>query len=178
MFSSGSGVDGGRPFIQWSQQIQRRLHQWRGCVDAAKPGDADIGNDFDQRARLLDEGLERLVGMWDGEFEPPPVQRPRIPIWVATRWPHRRPLQRAARYDGMFPIEMSGPDDLRVYLEELRDLRAAAGHDGRPYDVVVETPPGDDTAPWEAAGATWVLDAFGSTPREADVRAAIDAGPR
>jgi alkanesulfonate monooxygenase SsuD/methylene tetrahydromethanopterin reductase-like flavin-dependent oxidoreductase (luciferase family) len=116
--------------------------------------------------------------MWGGEFEPPPVQSPRIPIWVATRWPHRRPLERAARYDGMFPIEMSGPDDLRVYLEELRDVRVAAGRDGQPYDVVVELAPADDTAPWEDAGATWVLDAFGSTPREEDVRAAIDAGPR
>jgi alkanesulfonate monooxygenase SsuD/methylene tetrahydromethanopterin reductase-like flavin-dependent oxidoreductase (luciferase family) len=141
---------------------------------------APFGDEVDarERARLLDEGLERLLQLWGGEFEPPPVQRPRIPVWVATRWPHRRPLQRAARYDGMFPIEMSGPDDLRVYLEELRDLRAAAGHDGRPYDVVVEIAPDDDTAPWEAAGATWVLDAFGSTPREADMRAAIDAGPR
>ena len=32
-----------------------------------------------ERARLLDERLERLGAFWSGEFQPPPVQRPRIP---------------------------------------------------------------------------------------------------
>src|SRR3954453_13931628 len=32
-----------------------------------------------ERARLLDSGLERLVSYWGGDFEPPPVQQPRIP---------------------------------------------------------------------------------------------------
>ena len=40
-----------------------------------------------ERARLLDDGLTRLEQLWSGEFEPVPVQRPRIPIWVASRWP-------------------------------------------------------------------------------------------
>ena len=46
-----------------------------------------------ERARLLDDGLTRLEQLWSGEFEPVPVQRPRIPIWVASRWPSRRPLR-------------------------------------------------------------------------------------
>ena len=37
-----------------------------------------------ERAVLLDEGLTRLTALWDGEFEPPPLQQPRIPIWVAV----------------------------------------------------------------------------------------------
>jgi len=58
------------------------------------------------RAELLDEGLQMLTGLWRGEpFEyegkhfrarsarrllpAPPVQRPRIPIWVVGAWPHR-----------------------------------------------------------------------------------------
>jgi alkanesulfonate monooxygenase SsuD/methylene tetrahydromethanopterin reductase-like flavin-dependent oxidoreductase (luciferase family) len=122
------------------------------------------------RARLLDEGLDRLAAYWGGEFEPTPVQTPRIPVWVATRWPHRRPLKRAARWDGLFPIEMPGPDALRELIDEL-----AIGD--RPFDYVVENPPGDDPAPWEAAGATWCLTGFGQTPNEDEVRAAIDAGP-
>src|SRR6266508_4164906 len=32
-----------------------------------------------ERARMLDEGLERLDGFWRGGFNPLPVQRPRIP---------------------------------------------------------------------------------------------------
>ena len=65
-----------------------------------------------ERARLLDEGLERLASYWGGEFEPAPVQAPRIPVWVAARWPNRRPLRRAAHWDGLFPIELPGPEAL------------------------------------------------------------------
>src|SRR5919205_3515129 len=36
-----------------------------------------------ERAKLLDAGLDRLARYWGGEFVPPPVQQPRIPVWVA-----------------------------------------------------------------------------------------------
>ena len=131
--------------------------------------------DARERARLLDEGLARLAGFWDGEFEPVPVQRPRIPVWVAGRWPNRRPLQRAARWDGFFPIELPGPEALAELAAEFRELR---GDVGSPFDLVAEIDAGDDPAPWEAAGATWVLTSgFGHPPREAEVREAIEAGP-
>jgi alkanesulfonate monooxygenase SsuD/methylene tetrahydromethanopterin reductase-like flavin-dependent oxidoreductase (luciferase family) len=127
--------------------------------------------DARERARLLDDGLERLTAFWDGEFEPRPLQRPRIPVWVAARWPNRRPLRRAARWDGFFPIDFEEPEQLDQVVAELNEMRGDA--DG-PYDVVVENPPGVDPAPWEAAGATWCLTSFGPTPREAEVRAAIE----
>lgn len=125
------------------------------------------------RARLLDQGLERLTAFWDGEFLPRPVQAPRIPIWVAARWPHRRPLQRAARFDGLFPIELPGPAELAELVEETRRLRI----DGGPFDLVVEVPPGAEAEPWGRVGATWVLTGFEAQAREADVRQAIEAGP-
>jgi alkanesulfonate monooxygenase SsuD/methylene tetrahydromethanopterin reductase-like flavin-dependent oxidoreductase (luciferase family) len=128
-----------------------------------------------ERARLLDQGLERLVAFWAGEFEPTPVQRPRIPVWVAGRWPNRRPLRRAARWDGFFPIDLNGPDDLSLLAAELRDLRADRD---RPFDLVIEVEPGGETEPWEAAGATWILTRIDSRPRLSEVRAAIEAGPR
>jgi hypothetical protein len=40
-------------------------------------------------------------------------------------------------------------------------------------DVAVTIEPGDDPAPWEAAGATWCLTGFDAQPTEAEVRAAI-----
>jgi alkanesulfonate monooxygenase SsuD/methylene tetrahydromethanopterin reductase-like flavin-dependent oxidoreductase (luciferase family) len=126
-----------------------------------------------ERARLLDRGLDRLAGYWGGDFEPLPVQRPRIPVWVAARWPHRRPLRRAARWDGLFPIDLPGPEALAELISEVRSLRTDDG----PFDFVCEISPGADPAPWVAAGATWCLTAFGSTPKHADVVAAIDAGP-
>jgi alkanesulfonate monooxygenase SsuD/methylene tetrahydromethanopterin reductase-like flavin-dependent oxidoreductase (luciferase family) len=128
---------------------------------------AVFGEEGDMRARakLLDDGLERLLAYWGGEFEPRPVQRPRIPIWVAARWPSRRPLRRAARYDGLFPIDMPGP-------EALAEL--AAGLPGPPYDLVVTNPAGTDPGPWIDAGATWCLTGFGPQPTVAEVRRAID----
>jgi alkanesulfonate monooxygenase SsuD/methylene tetrahydromethanopterin reductase-like flavin-dependent oxidoreductase (luciferase family) len=134
-------------------------------------GDVD---DPREQARLLDAALERLTKFWDGEFEPPPVQRPRIPIWLAARWPNRRPVRRAAAWDGLFPIDLPGPDAVAVLAAEVRELR---GPDAGPFDIVVENAPGEDPAPWVAAGATWCLTSFGSTPTEAEVRAAIDDGP-
>ncbi len=126
------------------------------------------------RAQLLDQGLERLVAFWAGAFQPCPLQRPRIPVWVAGRWPNRRPLQRGARWDGFFPIELPGPDALAEVASEVRELRSASLEN---FDVVVDVDPGEDPRPWEAAGATWVLTGFGAPPRERDVRATIEAGP-
>ena len=127
-----------------------------------------------ERARLLDEGLETLTDLWGGRFEPVPLQQPRIPVWVAGRWPKRRPLRRAARWDGFFPIDLPGPEALAEFAAELRD--EGAGPAGN-FDLVAETPTGDDPRPWEEAGATWLLTDFGPTPRLDEIRAAVEAGP-
>jgi alkanesulfonate monooxygenase SsuD/methylene tetrahydromethanopterin reductase-like flavin-dependent oxidoreductase (luciferase family) len=126
-----------------------------------------------ERARLLDSGLEQLATLWEGEFEPTPVQRPRIPVWVAGRWPNRAPLRRAARWDGFFPIELEGPESLREAVGALAELR----EDDRAFDVVVSNPPGTDVAPWADAGATWCLTGFGQQPEKEKVRTVIAAGP-
>ena len=123
------------------------------------------------RARLLDGGLDRLAAYWDGEFEPRPLQQPRIPVWVAARWPNRRPLRRAARWDGLFPVDVPGPDELAELIADLHALRDDAS---KPYDVVVTNPPGTDPRPWAEAGATWCLTGFGRQPTRAAVEAAID----
>ncbi|MET0761869.1 MAG: LLM class flavin-dependent oxidoreductase [Thermoleophilaceae bacterium] len=137
-----------------------------------EPGRFGEESDGRARARLLDEGLERLARYWDGEFEPRPLQRPRIPVWVASIWPNRRPLRRAARWDGFFPIDLPGPDALAELVAAVEELREPAA--GR-FEVVVENPPGTDPAPWIEAGATWCLTAFDAQPRRAEVEEAIDA---
>jgi len=132
--------------------------------------------DARERATLLDAGLDQLVAYWAGTFEPRPVQRPHIPIWVAARWPNRRPVRRAARWDGVFPIDLE-PDQLAELAGEIAQQRRDEGRAGDPYDIVVTNAAGTDPAPWEAAGATWCLTGFSPTPRLADVRSVIDAGP-
>jgi alkanesulfonate monooxygenase SsuD/methylene tetrahydromethanopterin reductase-like flavin-dependent oxidoreductase (luciferase family) len=130
-----------------------------------------FGEEPDPRARavLLDGGLERLERYWAGEFEPRPVNGG-IPVWVAARWPHRRPLARAARWDGLFPIDLPGADALAELAGEIAALRGPG-----PYDLAAEVPTGTDPAPWIEAGATWCLTGFGIQPSADEVRAAIDA---
>jgi len=130
--------------------------------------------DARERARLLDEGLADLARYWDGEFEPVPLQRPRIPVWVAGEWPHRRPVRRAQRWDGLVPIGLPGPAALAELTGEIRESLPA----GAPFEVVVPIPPGDDPDPWGRAGATWTVTDFGIQPTLAQVRAVVDAGPR
>jgi alkanesulfonate monooxygenase SsuD/methylene tetrahydromethanopterin reductase-like flavin-dependent oxidoreductase (luciferase family) len=121
------------------------------------------------RARLLDDGLERLSAYWGGAFEPRPVQLPRIPVWVASRWPNRRPLRRAARWDGLFPIDLPGPEALAELAAEVHELRVGTGG----FELVVTNPAGVDPEPWAEAGATWCLTGFGAQPTRAEVEAAI-----
>jgi alkanesulfonate monooxygenase SsuD/methylene tetrahydromethanopterin reductase-like flavin-dependent oxidoreductase (luciferase family) len=132
--------------------------------------------DARERARLLDQGLDQLAAFWSGEFQPVPIQQPRIPVWVAGRWQsRRRPLERAARWDGFFPIQLPDPAALATIAAEVADLRADAASE---FDLITEIAPGDSPEPWEAAGATWVLTAFGSEPHLPEVEAVIDAGPK
>jgi alkanesulfonate monooxygenase SsuD/methylene tetrahydromethanopterin reductase-like flavin-dependent oxidoreductase (luciferase family) len=142
--------------------------------------------DLRQLAAHLDEGLEALNLLWSGEpvtfrgehvvvddvaFLPTPVQRPRVPIWVAGIWPAKAPMRRAARWDGAVPIlpEPDGsssrsPDPAAVaeIREFLAASRAAAGRQSEPFDLVIRgTTPADPAgatdllAPLAAAGATW-----------------------
>ena len=117
-----------------------------------------------ERAKLLDEGLDLLTQHWD-DFRPQPVQQPRIPVWVAARYPNRRPVERAKRWDGLFPIDLDSPD-------QLAELAAEIPRD-RPFDLVVTNPAGTDEAPWRDAGATWCLTGFGSQPKRTEVEEAI-----
>ena len=125
------------------------------------------------RAARLDEGLEVLTRLWSGErvsyagahytldgvqFLPPPIQRPRIPVWCAGMWPGNGPFRRAARWDGVFPIgdypAMLGPDDVRRICELVRRHRGTL----EGFDVVVPAPyeAGCDDE-FAAAGATWLV---------------------
>jgi alkanesulfonate monooxygenase SsuD/methylene tetrahydromethanopterin reductase-like flavin-dependent oxidoreductase (luciferase family) len=141
------------------------------------------------RAERLDEGLEIITKLWAGEpsrfsgahfhvdgvrFLPRPLQQPRIPIWCAAHWPHRTPLRRAARYDGVAPVGDLPPDALPALLSEVRRHRTTDDL----FDVAV--PSWTTTAPrheYEHAGATWWLESFRpDTPLET-ARALVEHGP-
>ena len=179
-----------------------RLSGGRMVLGAGLGGDSRreltaFGEEREPRARaaLLDEALEVIVALWGGDevtrdgpafplerarVLPTPLQAPRPPVWLACVWPHRRPLRRAARYDGVFPVShhwsLSG-DELRELLGVVAEHRPA---DAGAFDLVIvnhERPGPERMAELADAGATWWLQGFGERPRLADVQAAAAAGP-
>lgn len=160
------------------------------------------GEETDRRARaeLLDEGIDVIVGLWEGRLRfsgrhyevdlearedlartARSAQRPRVPIWVVGAWPRPKSMRRVLRCDGLLPVCMdasgfraSTPGDIRAMLAWLDD------HGGvRPgFDVVVEgeTPPRDrpkaeaTVASWAEAGSTWWLETRWELPHDSGDR--------
>jgi len=162
------------------------------------------------RAELLDEGLDILIGLWRGQpFNydgkhykiketsffppPPPVQRPRIPIWVVGGWPYMKSMRRVLCYDGVLPSMRDEKGQWQqITLNGLREMKAfiaANRAETTTFDIVIEgETPGDDTEragaivrPWIEAGATWWIEARWEVARNADglqtVRQRIQQGP-
>lgn len=171
-----------------------------GALDDSGWGRVGEPTDRRTRAERLDETLEILNGLWGGSpfgyqgqhyrfepmaFVPPPIQRPRIPIWVVGGWPSERSMSRALRYDGLLPnvlpesgVEYS-PEAVAQMREWIGERRSLEG-----FDIVVEgITSGEDKAaaaeavrPWQEAGATWWIE----SDWNADIAAArrrIQAGP-
>jgi alkanesulfonate monooxygenase SsuD/methylene tetrahydromethanopterin reductase-like flavin-dependent oxidoreductase (luciferase family) len=149
---------------------------------------------------MLDEALAVLTGLWSGEafsysgrhytvsnvqFLPAPVQRPRIPIWVAATWPHLRPVRRAARWDGLVPIRMDEqpltPQQAREMLAVVHETRPAT----EPFDVVLAGYTGHRSpeeaaallTPLAEAGVTWWQEGLLPDDTLDHLRARIRQGP-
>lgn len=143
------------------------------------------GEELSDQARgaMLDEALDILTAAWSGEpvthhgehydvegvtFLPRPVQDP-LPIWVAVRFGNAKPLRRAARYQGVFPVEIDSPDQLAQLVADL----------DAPIDVAVGQRPGADPRPYEAVGATWWMETFPWDAVSVDqVRGVLRDGPK
>ncbi|MCU0493425.1 MAG: LLM class flavin-dependent oxidoreductase [Chloroflexaceae bacterium] len=159
-----------------------------GAIDTGFESFGEV-TDRKTRAELLDEGLDILTGLWQGQpfayqgkhytiapcdFQPPPppVQQPRIPIWVVGAWPSEKSMGRVLRYDGLIPqvrgddgnARQATPAEIRAMADYVASKRTLT----TPFDIIVEgTTPGDDpqqaaaaVQPWAAAGATWWIEAM------------------
>jgi len=155
------------------------------------------------RALALDESLEVLSRFWSGSpvdfegrriavhsaaFLPKPVQRP-LPVWVACRWPNRRPLARAARYQGCFPefdpggSEISGladPEHMAAVRTELIGRGASPEIDIICRGVSELTPISERSSRFSAleeAGMTWWLESLGAGEPAAKAERVVAKGP-
>ena len=171
------------------------------------------------RARKLDEVLDIYAGLMGGQpfsyagehfsaapvtelVPPPPVQTPHPPVWcvglLVPGGSRQRSLERAARWQGVFPAVAGGsledpgshltPQSLHELVEHIGTLRADAGQTMAGYDVVVEgdshgefgtvRPPVEQ---WADAGATrWVeswWDLPDSPEGRVEMRRRLELGP-
>ena len=148
---------------------------------------------------MLDEGLEVLTRLWSGEtfsyqgthyqlsearFLPTPVQRPRIPIWLAGGWPNKKPFRRAAKFDGICPMgrdQELTPEDWHSIITYLKGHRSSE----EPFDVIAAghttgTDKEKDRAtvrPFTEVGVTWWQEGFDGTYSLEQVRRRIQLGP-
>jgi alkanesulfonate monooxygenase SsuD/methylene tetrahydromethanopterin reductase-like flavin-dependent oxidoreductase (luciferase family) len=166
-----------------------------GAIDDAAFGNVGEPTEARVRAELLEESLAILVGLWSGEpfafdgrhyrfgpmtFRPTPVQRPRIPVWVAATLSSDRSVARALRWDGILP-QTSDVEAIRRLARRVVDERPAAAG---PFEIVVEgtTRPGTaaDIKRVSAlvdAGATWWIESNWSSATIDSLRSRAAAGP-
>lgn len=141
-----------------------------------------FGRSYDLRelGARYDEALDIMDGLWrgdrfsyDGDYFtitdatllPTPVQNPRIPIVVGGLWPHKKPIQRGARWDGIVPHypgdgihpdepEETPEDEVRTMLEYYRGLTDDPG------EILLPADPPHASSDWLDVcvdlGATWL----------------------
>jgi probable F420-dependent oxidoreductase len=164
-------------------------------VEYAAFGEPD---DAGQRAQRLDEALCVIDALCRGDLvrhagghyrvdgvalAPPPVQRPRVPIWIGGG--SRAALRRAARWDGWI---IGGDDEQGRMVLPPQRLAADIGYlrrhrvDAGDHEVALigASAPGDGAMirEYADAGATWWLEHIhGKRGSLADLMVRVAAGP-
>lgn len=138
------------------------------------------------RGQRLDEGADLLCAMWTGEeidfhgdhfvadrvtVLPRPYQRPRIPLWFAARGGAAKPVRRAARFDGLYPIEV---DD--AALAGMLDIVSVERGSLEGFDVIARPEDPTQYRRWEEMGVTWAI--TGPSPGDAGVLELAATAPR
>jgi hypothetical protein len=153
------------------------------------------------RAAMLDESLEIIAGLQNCElfnyngkhyqvtealFKPPPLQSPHVPVWVAAHWPFKRPLQQAARWDGVLPRPWNAGPITPEVLREIAAYIARHRTVDTPFDICkYGQTQGKDLSQdrlllqeYAAAGATWwIEEIFPGRGTLKQIQARIRAGP-
>jgi alkanesulfonate monooxygenase SsuD/methylene tetrahydromethanopterin reductase-like flavin-dependent oxidoreductase (luciferase family) len=130
-----------------------------------------FGEPTDAKARweTFDEGADVLARLWSGDnvthhgrvivddvsMRPSPDGGGAIPIWIGCHGARPKAAARAARFDGLFPLDVE-PDDLARMLDTIAALRGSRAD----FDVALPVHPKVDVRRLEALGATWAMHSF------------------
>ncbi len=165
-----------------------------GAIDS---GFDTFGEECDRRVRaeLMDECLDVMCGLWDGQpfsfdgahYHVRPtefptianvVQNPRVPIWCVAAVGREKSTRRALRWDGVIPQVLDDDGARLPDLDELTRLRARIDAEvtDRPFDIVIEGSISQHSpAAYSDAGATWWIESMWDAINEhSPVSAAYD----
>ena len=158
--------------------------------------------DLKVRGQMLDESLAIIAGLWTGEpfshegehyrvqqmtMLPPPVQRPRVPVWVVGVWSKEKSLARALRWDGIIPQKYRpAPTEMALSSDEVLAVKKCVDRrrdSTAPFEIITggSTPAKsrkralEIVRPFIEAGATWWMEHVWSDQKK--VRARIQQGP-
>jgi hypothetical protein len=126
-----------------------------------------------------------LTRMDQKHYPPPPVQQPRIPIWIPAVWQREKSMRRVLKCDGIFVQKMDAEgkftDVTPADVAEVRDYVAPRRTLSTPFDIIQEGKTGDlspsqqaeTLQPWAQAGVTWWAEGlWNMTPEQQFARVA------
>jgi len=147
----------------------------------------DVVTDPRSRAEMLDENIDiltlfyqrkpfdyagkhyslKLTLLDEMHYPPPPVQQPRIPLWVVGIYPHQKSMQRILKCDGVI-LEKQGADVTPADVREVREFVQAQRTLTTPFDIVIQGKSDPLTSvqqqetflEWQTAGATWWIESL------------------
>lgn len=105
-----------------------------------------LGVPFGERGRIADEYLAAIVELWTSDspafsgryvsfsdiaFEPKPVRKPHLPIWIGGD--ADAALRRAAKFGSGWWGFLTPPEQI---AERVDFIKSQPGYDGRPFDVM------------------------------------------
>lgn len=177
-----------------------------GAVWMGWEGFPDEVTDTRVRAEMLDESIDILTLLYQRKpfdyegkhfhlkltlvdemhYPPPPVQQPRIPLWVVGIWPRMKSMRRVLKCDGVLLEKWNagqGANLTPADVREVRDFVRAERTLTSPFDIIIQGK-SDHLAPaerqemlleWQEAGATWWIENLIELP-ETEAVARIQSG--
>jgi len=163
--------------------------------------------DIRERAALMDECLDIMQGLWAGQpfeyagnhyqvkptdFVPPPAPiNGKVPIWMVGKLGSKKSKNRVLKYEGILPSVQAEDGGWRALtVQDIEEIRQFASVNNREdLEIIVEgetekmspDQAADEVTRWQAAGASWFIDAMWQTQFEDNVidrvRARLEQGP-